>query len=130
MKKRLLLYGFLSWLVPFLVSIPFYSRGGELSIDIFLFKSIMIITGSLISAFLFISYFKLVASSYLWHGVQIGVIWFLMNLLLDFVVLLPMSGMPLGTYMTQIGMRYLVIPITSITIGKVLQNSSEQASKK
>ena len=33
-----------SWLIPFIVSIPFYGKGGVPMIDIFLLKTIMIIT--------------------------------------------------------------------------------------
>ena len=37
--------------------------------------------------------------------------------LLGGVVLLPLSGMDAGTYMAQIGLRYLTIPIIAIGIG-------------
>ncbi len=56
--KHALVYGFLVWLVPFATAIPFYSRDGELVIDVFLFKSIMIVVGSLIGAFLLVRYFR------------------------------------------------------------------------
>jgi hypothetical protein len=42
---------------------------------------------------------------------------------LDAVVLLPLSGMGAGTYMAQIGLRYLTIPIIAIGIG----SAAEQA---
>jgi len=60
MKKYLktVTYGFLSWLIPFLAAFFFYSKEGEMAIDIFLFKSIMIVVGSISAAFLLISYFK------------------------------------------------------------------------
>jgi len=42
-KIRNILYGFLAWLIPFVTAFFFYSKEGGLVIDIFLFKSIMII---------------------------------------------------------------------------------------
>jgi len=49
-----ILYGFLAWLIPFVASLFFYTREGELTIDIFLFKSIMIVVGSFSAAFGFL----------------------------------------------------------------------------
>ncbi len=124
MKKYLknVLYGFLAWLIPFIASFLFYSREGGLTIDVFLFKSIMIIVGSISAAFLLISYFKRVDADYLKEGIMVGVIWFGINILLDLMVLIPMSGMLITDYFTQIGLRYLVIPAMSITVGATLAN--------
>jgi len=124
LKKYLknFLYGFLSWLIPFVISIFFYGKEGGLSIDIFLFKTIMIVIGSITSAFLLISYFKKINTAYLKEGIIVGAIWFSMNILLDLLILIPMSEMAISDYFTQIGLRYLVIPVTCITIGIVLTN--------
>lgn len=51
-------YGFLAWLIPFVASIFFYTRERKLTIDIFLFKSIMIVVGSISASILLVSYFK------------------------------------------------------------------------
>ncbi len=119
---KIVLYGFLAWLIPFIASFLFYSREGGLTIDVFLFKSIMIIVGSISAAFLLISYFKRVDADYLKEGIMVGVIWFGINILLDLMVLIPMSGMLITDYFTQIGLRYLVIPAMSITVGATLAN--------
>ncbi len=116
------LYGFLAWLIPFVASFFFYTREGKLTIDVFLFKSIMIIVGSISAAFLLISYFKGINDYYLKEGIMVGVIWFGINILLDLLVLIPMSGMSITDYFTQIGLRYLVIPAMSITVGATLAN--------
>jgi uncharacterized membrane protein YpjA len=125
MKKKYLknvLYGFLAWLIPFVASFFFYTREGKLTIDVFLFKSIMIIVGSVSGAFLLVSYFKKISSDYLKEGIIVGVTWFGINILLDLLVLIPMSGMSIADYFTQIGMRYLVIPAMSIMVGAALAN--------
>lgn len=117
-----ILYGFLAWLIPFVVSFFFYTKEGELTIDVFLFKSIMIVIGSISAAILLVSYFKKINESYFKEGIKVGIIWFAINILLDLLILVPMSGMSVADYFTQIGIRYLVIPAMSITVGTVLKN--------
>lgn len=124
MKKylRILLYGFLAWLIPFISAFFFYTREGKLNIDIFLFKTIMIIVGSITGAILLILYFKKIHADYLKEGILVGILWFVINILLDLLVLIPMSGMSISDYFTQIGLRYLMIPAMSIAIGAALAN--------
>ncbi|NJD51451.1 MAG: hypothetical protein FIB07_01125 [Candidatus Methanoperedens sp.] len=116
------LYGFLAWLIPFVASFFFYSREGKLTIDIFLFKSIMIIVGSFSAAILLISYFRNVNVDYLKEGIIVGVVWFGINIVLDLLILIPMSGMSITDYFMQIGLRYLAIPAMSIAVGTALEN--------
>jgi len=124
MKKYLknVLYGFLAWLVPFVTAFFFYTREGKLTIDIFLFKTIMIVVGSISGAFLLVSYFKKINADYIKEGILVGVIWFGINILLDLLILIPMSGMSIPNYFTQIGLRYLAIPAMSIAVGTALAN--------
>jgi hypothetical protein len=124
MKKylKIALYGFLIWLIPFVTAFFFYTREGKLNIDIFLFKTIMIIIGSITGAILLVAYFKKISENYLHEGILIGVIWFCINILLDLVILLPMSKMPIPDYFVQIGLRYLMMPAMSIAVGAALAN--------
>lgn len=117
-----ILFGFISWLIPFAASIFFYTREGKLTIDIFLFKSIMIVVGSITASFLLIFYFKKINEDYFKEGIIIGLTWFVINILLDLLILIPMSKMTVSDYFTQIGLRYLVIPAMCITVGTVLSN--------
>jgi hypothetical protein len=118
---KIALYGFVGWLIPFLASFPFYTRDGVLRVDIYLFKSLMIVVGTLVAAILLIKYFKKVKANYVNEGITVGLIWFLIFIVLDLVVLVPMSGMNYNDYFVQIGLRYLAVPIISTTVGVVLQ---------
>lgn len=122
MKKpfRNIVYGFLSWLVPFLTAFLFYNKQGVPTINIFLFKSIMIVTGTLTGVVLLFYYFRKIDKDFLQEGIITGILWFAMNIGLDLVVLVPMSGMRLADYFAQIGLRYLCILIISIGMGAVL----------
>lgn len=114
-------YGFLSWFVPFFVSIFFFSKDGGLQIDLFLFKTIMIVVGSLSGCFLLYRYFLLVDSKFFKEGFVIGISWVFMNWLLDILVLIPMSKMPMDVYFIQIGFRYLSLLFFAIAMGAILE---------
>lgn len=127
MKKSFYLFGlgFLSWAIPFIISFFFYTKDGVLTIDIFLFKSLMIVIGSFSASVLLILFFKKVSENFVKESIKVGLAWFLINLVLDGIVLLPMSKMSIADYLSQIGLRYLVIPIFTITIGMVVQEKYE-----
>lgn len=114
-------FGVLTWVIPFVLSMFFYTREGQLTIDIFLFKTIMIVVGAANGAFWLVLYFKKIEQNFLVEGTTIGCVWFVINVILDLLVLVPLSKMSIGTYFIQIGLRYLIIPIMSIAIGSVAQ---------
>lgn len=74
MKKNLkiILFGFLAWLIPFVLSIFFYSKTGKLLINLDLFKSIMVVTGMLSGTYLLVKYFEKIKSNFLKEGIIIG----------------------------------------------------------
>lgn len=119
---KTVLYGFWAWLIPFVASFFFYTREGGLSIDIFLFKSIMIVVGTISAAFLLVSYFKKIESNFIQEGIVVGIVWLVMNLSLDLLVLIPLSGMSVSDYFIQIGLRYLAMPAMSIAVGTAIAN--------
>ncbi len=120
--SRNALYGFLAWLIPFIISFFFYTKEGKLTIDLHLFKSIMIVVGCASAAYLLISYFKKIEAEYLNEGIRVGVVWLVVNILLDLLILVPMSGMFIADYFAQIGLRYLAIPAMSVSVGTALSN--------
>ena len=119
---KIAFFGFLVWLIPFVASLFFYTSGGKLIIDIFLFKAIMIVIGSVSGAVLLVHYFKKVHAAYFKEGIIVGILWFGINILLDLVILVPMSGMPIWDYFTRIGISYIVIPVMCVTVGTALAN--------
>ncbi|BBL67263.1 hypothetical protein [Methanoculleus chikugoensis] len=114
---KLLGFGLLTWLLPFLLAIPFYSQGGEPLYDIFLIKSVLLVFSTALGTFLILIYIRGVHARFVREGALLGGVWLLINWALDAVILLPLSGMDAGTYMAQIGLRYLSIPIIAVGIG-------------
>ena len=118
---KIILFGFLTWLVPFVVAFFFYDRNGQPTMDIMFIKSILMVVSATFGAYLLIVYFKKIKENFLKEGIAVGLYWLVINWLFDIVVLLPMAKMSFGVWFTQIGLRYLVIPIFSITIGYVAE---------
>ena len=116
--RRRLIGTLLTWLIPFAAAIPFYGPSG-LVIDQQLFKSIMIVIGSITAAILIIWCFRPVENNFMHEAIVTGIVWLLANWILDLIVLVGLLGMTLPDYAAQIGLRYLVIPAMVIAAGVV-----------
>jgi len=55
---RLVFFGILTWLIPFVISLFLYGPDGTLTIGIFAFKSLMIISGAASGALLIFLYLR------------------------------------------------------------------------
>ncbi len=110
--------GVLSWFVPLVASFAFFDRHGQLLIERPLFKSIMVVVGGGIGAWFLAAAFRRITPS--WRtGVALGAYWLAINLILDLAVLVPFTKMPLALYFSDIGLRYLLIPIIAWAMGVV-----------
>ena len=120
------LFGFLTWLIPFVAAFLFYSSQGQLAVDVLVFKAVMIVVGSITGATLLVFYFRTIDKNYLAEGIMVGVVWFVLNILLDLLILVPMSKMAIGDYFAQIGLEYLTMPTMSIAMGYIAQAATEK----
>ena len=127
--KRIIGYGFLLWLIPFIVgflAFPLKKSNSPL------FETIMPVTLSLcVVCFSILLYRKQEPSPS--KGLQIGIIWFLISVLIDLGLFMkgPMA-MPFTTYMQDIGFTYLIYPIVTtgfaILINKKKLSAGEEES--
>lgn len=124
---KIVLFGFLTWIIPFVISFCFYNRHGELSIPYDLFKSIMIVVGSFTGCYFLFRYFILININYIENGLIIGFTWLFINIILDVFILMPIMKINFPNYFMTIGLRYFVIPVMSITIGYLLNNKTLQS---
>ena len=115
-----ILFGFLSWLIPFAVSFFFYKPGGELVVEYSTFKSIIMIVGTISGCFLLFHYFKLLNNNFLINGVIVGFSWFAICIILDVAILIPMMKSNFANYFMSIGLSYISIPAISIAMGYLL----------
>ena len=123
---KIILFGFIGWIIPYISAFFMYSQEGEVLVDIFLFKTIMILIGNTLGVYLMVMYFKKTKEDILKKSIYLGVIWVIMFWLLDFVALLPLSDMTFGAYFMEIGLRYLLVPVISLGIGYSIQIDREK----
>lgn len=118
---RVVLYGFLIWLIPFVVSVlifPIHETNRPF------FESIMPVVGTLCTVGFLILYFSRLNARFLRAGVIVGLIWLAISLVIDSFLFLwggPMQ-MTLAEYMMDIGLTYLAIPIITIGAGYMLEH--------
>ena len=112
---KVLLFGFLTWLIPFVVSLPLVGRDGQPILPTGVFKSLMIVIGSAVGAWLLVGVFRQ-RPSFRHPGLVVGLLWLAINVGLDLLILVPLTKMSLWDYAGEIALRYLVIPIMAVAI--------------
>jgi hypothetical protein len=112
------LFGFLIWLISFLVSIVIYPLHDT---NRPLFESIMPVVLAAVVIVFSILYMRRLKMEILKESVVLGITWLIINLILDLILFLPESPMQmsLGDYMMDIGLTYLLIPLISIGMGYI-----------
>ncbi|MBI2589880.1 hypothetical protein HYW32_02560 [Candidatus Berkelbacteria bacterium] len=117
--KRAILWGAGIWAFVFVVAIAIFSlRENERP----LFESIMPVALALATAFAAKMYFRGVKEHYKQVGLQLGLTWLVVNLVIDLFLFMPSSPMQmtLVDYLKDIGVTYLIIPIVTASMGKAL----------
>lgn len=117
--SRFLLVAFLCWLVPFAVSLPFFSQTGALLINFWLFKSIMVVL-LIVTALLSMRWFYRqagvsAAGAGQWLLMGFGVL--LINVALDALTILQWNPMSWAAYGRQIAWAYLLLIPLSLLSG-------------
>ena len=120
------LLGFLSWLIPFVISFLFYKPGGELIVPYATFKTTIMVVGVLSGCYLLFRFFKFIDSDFVRNGVIVGLTWFAINIVLDTIILIPIMKTSFAEYFMSIGLGYFSLPITSITMGYLLHSKIKQ----
>jgi hypothetical protein len=117
--KLALLYGFLLWLIPFVVAFFIFPlRETERP----LFETIMAVTVTVAVVILSILYFGKMDGGYFKEGIRIGILWFVISIVIDLFMFMwgPMK-MSFLNYMYDIGFTYLIYPTVTIGFGYLLQ---------
>jgi hypothetical protein len=110
--KRAFGLGVLAWLIPFVVAmLAFPLREPARP----LFESIMAVAVTATAVVLGLWYLRRLDRGVVREGLQLGLIWFVMCVLIDAPLMLfggPMK-MSFGAYMADIGLTYVVIPVVT-----------------
>jgi hypothetical protein len=114
---KIVFLGFLLWLICMVIAVIVWPLHAS---QFMLFKSIMVVSGAIVGMSLLAYYFKKVKTNYIREGVVVGVIWFVVNIVLDLIVLVGMLKTPLIEYLISPGVGYLCMPAMSIGVGFIL----------
>lgn len=125
---RVLLLGFLSWLIPFAASFLFIDRTGQVTVPLPLFKSLMVVIGGGVGTALLAVAFRRITPT-LRSGLALGLLWLVLNLGLDLAVLVPMAKMTTAGYLQDIGLRYLLLPIVAAAMGLVADGQRQAQTR-
>ena len=106
--KTIMLFGFLIWLIPFVVSFfifPLRSSSRPL------FESIMPVVLTSAVVFFTVRYLSKINREFVKEGIFIGIVWAVISLVIDLILFMPESQMQmtLSDYMMDIGITYLII---------------------
>ena len=114
--KKSILFGFLVWLLPFIVAFLMYPIHQSKRP---LFESIMplVITISVV-VFSYL-YFKNIDKDVKAEGAKLGIVFLLISLIIDLIMFMPNSPMHMNLldYINDIGLTYLMIPVITIGMG-------------
>ena len=120
MKKylKLGLFGFLVWLIPFVVSCIIFRLKASMPA---LFESIMPVVVVACTVVFAVVYLRKLKANFLKEGIIVGIIWLAICLVLDLLLFMegPMK-MSLADYMMDIGLVYLTIPTITVGLGWLL----------
>jgi hypothetical protein len=117
---KLCLFGFLIWLIPFLVSFLISSLRET---NRPLFESIMPIILTVTTIVFSILYLKKIKENQVNESILAGLIWFCISIIIDLIMFLPESPMQMTfiDYIMDIGITYLIIPIVAIGLGYMME---------
>ncbi len=121
MKKylRLGLWGFLVWLIPFVLSCLIFPLKTSLPA---LFESIMPVVVVICTVVFAVVYLRKLKANFLREGIIVGIAWLVICLVFDLLMFMegPMK-MTFADYMMDIGLVYLMIPTITVGFGWLLE---------
>ena len=115
--KNALIYGFLLWLIPFIISIAIFPFKKP---EPFLFHSLMTVISVATVVIFSILYFKKTNGN-LREGIFLGLLFMAISLSFDYFMFIwgPIK-MTVLAYIKEIGVTYLIYPIITIGYGYLL----------
>jgi hypothetical protein len=118
---KIILLGILLWLIPFLVSIPFWDiTTNQLKISLHWFDAIMAVTWAITFAIVACLYFSKLETGFAKEGWIVGFSWYIIVVLLDLFVLVYFFKMAIIEFYPLL-ITYLNTPVLAITIGHICQ---------
>lgn len=120
---KIVLYGFLVWLIPFAVSFFIYPLKTPMYSLFESIMSVLIAVAAIVFSYL---YFKDIKTNFVMEGIVTGVVWFIIAIVIDLLMFMPASPMHMNfaDYMMTVGVKYLIIPVVTVGTGYMAQNKA------
>ncbi len=120
---KIVLFGFLVWLIPFAVSFFIYPLKTPMYSFFESIMSVLIAVAAIILSYL---YFKDIKTNFVMEGILTGIVWFIIAIIIDLLMFMPASPMHMNftDYMMTVGIKYLIIPVVTVGTGYVAQNKA------
>jgi len=121
-------YGILVWVTPFIISFlifPIHDSNRPL------FESIMAVTVSITAVMFGLFYLKQVTENMVREGIQLGLLWLIVAVLIDTPLMLiggPMK-MSFWAYIADIGVTYFCIPVITWGLSVAYSHSANSKTK-
>jgi hypothetical protein len=114
--KSLLVCGII-WAVPFALSIPFFARDGQLLAPFALFKLVMFVA---LTATAWFALGWLLRQQAMTSGARFGLSMLIAfgNVILDVLILLPITRITWPTYLLTTAIFYIIIPMIALWRGE------------
>lgn len=121
--KKVILFGFLAWLVPFAAGFALFPIHESNRV---LFESVMPVVVTATVVLLSYKYLKKTQNPKS-EALKLGLIWFVINIVIDLILFLPPSPMQMDIleYVQDIGLTYLIIPLVTLGLGYSMSGSKE-----
>lgn len=117
--KWTIAWGIVIWVVGFAVGIVVFAVGADQG----WIRRIMMVLSPIMGILFCIHVFRQVPGPYLLEGLKVGIAWYIINLLLDTVITIPMSGMGLGKGLAYFGAVYLIMPVVTVVLGLIFDHT-------
>jgi hypothetical protein len=118
---RIWMYGVLIWIIGMAVATALWPLHAS---RLPLFKSLLVVTMTAVGMFFTVRVLDSVPSGFLKAGIRAGLVWTILNWMLDLIVLVGLMKTPAGMYVMDVGLRYLAIPIMTVGCGVLLEKKT------
>jgi hypothetical protein len=108
--KNIVATGFVIWLIPFLVSIPFFNSNKELVVNFYVFSFAMFV---LLSVLTWIGYKRLDKANFFYrnqNAIKVSMILVAIQIILDMLILVGAFGTKIDVWAATVLPVYLIIP--------------------
>ena len=124
--KRIAGYGFILWLVPFLVAFVLF---GVRQSNRALFESLITVTGVACAVAASLLFFRNIREAGLVPGLEVGFAWAAISVLIDLPIFLNVFDMLLPQYAADIALIYLAFPLITTGIAVAMDSARNAAPK-